>query len=106
MRERGHGRTTNDPACTGWMQFQIIVNYYYFSKAVSYLPYIHVQVHGAHDGKSKSIIEVNISFKLISPWQNSGSRIILSTKLVGAQSVFELDASSDNGSEIKENGTR
>ena len=65
MRERGHGRTTNGPVCIGWMQFQIIFNYYYLSKAVSYLPYIHIQVHGAHDGKSKSFIEVYISFKLI-----------------------------------------
>ena len=55
------------------------------------------------DGKSKGFIEVNISSKLISPWQNSGSRLILSTKSVGAQSVFELDASSDNVSDIKEN---
>ena len=25
MREMGHGRTTNGPACTGWMQFEIII---------------------------------------------------------------------------------
>ena len=84
MRERGHGRTTNGPACTGWMQFEIIMNYYYFSKAVCSFPYIHAQAHEAHDGKSKGFMEVNFSFKLISPWLNSGSRLILSTKLVGA----------------------
>ena len=101
MRERGHGRTTNGPACTGWMQFEIII--ILVKLLVIVRTYTRKRMVLMTARACKVFIEVNISFKLISPWQNSGSRLILSTKPVGAQSVFELDASSDNGSEIKEN---
>ena len=54
-------------------------------KLFAFSPYINVEAHGAHGSKSKGFMGANVSFKLIYPWQSSGSRQVQSTKPVGAQ---------------------